>query len=607
MNNLTGTTGSQVVASGGTGIYTATGFDTSSVGIGKTLGVGLSAGDSASILGANPLSALSTNFTYNVYNHATSSLTTGTLELGNIHAGYTAPVTSTNSLTATNGSANDDRVDLQGSAPVVGNVALNGVNGIASGGSGSISATLATGLGLGTIDTPITYTFADQSSIAGASSNVGTALINVTGQVYSGQSVWAGTGATGSWGSLDLGFGTNWGLNQGSPGLDPGFLSSDSATFLDVAGQSAVTVNLNDANPSLNSITFNAPNTSFNLAPGDPGIFKLNNAGNGASINDQGGNQTISAPIELDDNASANVTRSEDTLNLSGDISEQGGSRSLTVNGPGTTILGGANTYSGGTTVASGTLYVDNATGSGTGSNGVTVNGGGVLGGNGAIAPTIHTAGTGVTLNSGAKLISGSVQSGPAVTPPGLTLDNSAGLNSILSVNSANLTFYLGVGGSTTPYSFGHPNGSSSYLNVLGDTAHEINFSGADSVTLVDLTNGALDPLGLDTPYLLVSAGSDSDYYGLVTTIDGTTLNLDGNGYVLGVWAGSGNPLTDYTPISLAVQNLSGGSLESVYPAAYNKLYLEDGKLEIIPEPSTWALMIGGLAALIFYQRRRQS
>ncbi len=37
LNDLTGMTGSQVVASGGTGTYTATGFNTSSVGIGKTL------------------------------------------------------------------------------------------------------------------------------------------------------------------------------------------------------------------------------------------------------------------------------------------------------------------------------------------------------------------------------------------------------------------------------------------------------------------------------------------------------------------------------------------------------------------------------------------
>jgi hypothetical protein len=34
-------------------------------------------------------------------------------------------------------------------------------------------------------------------------------------------------------------------------------------------------------------------------------------------------------------------------------------------------------------------------------------------------------------------------------------------------------------------------------------------------------------------------------------------------------------------------------------------LYLENGNLEVVPEPGTWALMIGGLALLIIIQRRR--
>ena len=78
LSNLTGTSGSLAVASGGTGIYTATGFDTSTVGVGKTLAVGLSAGDSATVIGGNALVPLSTSFTYNVYNHSAPTLTTTT-------------------------------------------------------------------------------------------------------------------------------------------------------------------------------------------------------------------------------------------------------------------------------------------------------------------------------------------------------------------------------------------------------------------------------------------------------------------------------------------------------------------------------------------------
>ncbi len=135
LNDLTGMTGSQVVASGGTGTYTATGFDTSSAGIGKTLGIGLSAGDSASILGANPLSALSTNFTYNVYNHAAPTLTITTGNNQSVFVnGSLAAATATLADTAGNTPAPLDVNSLSN---------LTGANGsqvVASGGTSTYTA-----------------------------------------------------------------------------------------------------------------------------------------------------------------------------------------------------------------------------------------------------------------------------------------------------------------------------------------------------------------------------------------------------------------------------------------------------------------------------------
>ena len=52
-----------------------------------------------------------------------------------------------------------------------------------------------------------------------------------------------------------------------------------------------------------------------------------------------------------------------DTLTLSGPIRNREAPMSLSVSGPGTVVLSGANSYSGGTTLSSGTLDV---TGSGT-------------------------------------------------------------------------------------------------------------------------------------------------------------------------------------------------------------------------------------------------
>ena len=65
------------------------------------------------------------------------------------------------------------------------------------------------------------------------------------------------------------------------------------------------------------------------------------------------------------------------------------GKLSLTKTGAGTQVLSGANIFSGGTSVNGGTLVVANATGSGLGTNLVTVNVGGTLAGNGSLSNSV--------------------------------------------------------------------------------------------------------------------------------------------------------------------------------------------------------------------------
>ena len=444
LSHLTGATGSGVIGSGSSGTYTASGFNTSIASLGQTLDVSLIAGDQQTIMGANPLSLLSQNITYNVYNHATSNLTSGTLSLGNIHAGYTSPVTSGNSLTATNGAAGDVRVDLQGSAPSVGNISLNSLSGIVSGGSGAISAMLATGQGLGAINTNLTYTFADESSIVGALNNVGTASITITGEIYSGQGVWAGNGtSSGSWGTLTSGFGLNWGANQGSPGLDATFTTTDSATFGNIGSQSSQLVTLNGANPSLNSITFNASSTSYTLAQGSGGTLSLNGGVSSATIADAatGDTQTISAPVNLATNTIVNVSSGQ-KLTISGNISGIGG---ITTTGAGATILTGANTYTGATAVNSGVLEVDGslAAGSTPTIGGTMASGTPTLTGTGTVSGsvTVATAGGGAagTINPGGIGMIGTLTVGSVSFQNGsiLTLDMSGGSSDRLAINNA--------------------------------------------------------------------------------------------------------------------------------------------------------------------------
>ena len=75
---------------------------------------------------------------------------------------------------------------------------------------------------------------------------------------------------------------------------------------------------------------------------------------------------------------------------------------------------------------------------------------------------------------------------------------------------------------------------------------------------------------------------------------------MDGNGFVLGV-----GTLSGFTPISIGQYGADGTALTGANIYAAPVLYLYNGDLEVVPEPGTWALMVGGLALLIVIQRRR--
>ena len=296
--------------------------------------------------------------------------------------------------------------------------------------------------------------------------------------------------------------------------------------------------------------------------------------------------------------------------------------------GAGALELTANNSYGGGTTISNGILYVNNAggtpysapssqprtlspsnsTGSGTGTGSVTVQSGGVLAGSGTIASTSG----GVTVQSGGVLASGAAQinaqtslGGPGVdtvTGTGLTLNNSAALSSALTVNGgATLTFALGAGASTGYLNYANPNTNSTFLSVAGNTAGEISFgtSAAVNVDLIDLT--AYQPLGADTlqlryqnPYLLIQAGANSDYNLF------TTGGYDQNGFVTGIG------LSNLGSFNLAVLNVNGVDITTSNNYGGLRLYLNNGDLEVVPEPGTWAMMLGGLLMLGLVLRRKQ-
>ena len=489
---------------------------------------------------------------------------------------------------------------------------------IAPGGSGTGSASntfTATTAGSVAISNSAAVTNATASGTPGAT-NVGPTI-----NVYSGLSTWTGGGTSGAWGTLtgtgSEVFGQNWDAG-GSPGVTAGFTGVDKATFAAVTGNPAnYTVNLNSAAPNLNAITFNAPSTSYNIAQGT-GSNSITLSGTSPKITVTAGKQTISTPVVLGVTTELAVASGQQ-LTLAGQVSGSGTGLSNT--GAGTTILTSPNTYTGGTTISAGKFYVNGGVAgasSGTGSGAVSVTGG-TLAGSGTIKPTGNV---GVTIGSGATLASGSDQTLNAITKGGngsvnatgtgggLTLDNTEGSGNLLSISGgATLKFDLGstvANAGSGARNYGSPNMNSTYLNITGSTIDQIfaNTTTSDNISLVDLTSGAAPgtvtlTLRYQNPYLLIETalGNNNDFANLWTT-GGEGVN----GYVLGVSDGS---QFGYTGFNITMQNIDGGNLVTSTNYQNLRLYLYNGNLEVVPEPQTWAMIVAGLALLVYYQNFR--
>jgi hypothetical protein len=343
--------------------------------------------------------------------------------------------------------------------------------------------------------------------------------------------------------------------------------SADVLTSSDSGGTAAVGIASANNETVIDSGTIKVDGTGAAISLGS-GTNSVQILGGAASINGDisGGTSAGSNTLLIDPNS---VTTGQ-SFSYSHVLSNFS---SVTLNS-GTITLSGASTYTGSTTVAGGTSYINNTSGSGTGTGAVGVSNGATLGGTGIIKPG---SGNGVTLAANSTLVSGGVQSG-TTAGPGLTLDNTTAQTTILdaSIGSADLTFNLGAGTNFET--------NTSHLSVLGDTTNELKFAAGDTITLNDLTNGGL---ALPTnAYLLIQAGSDADYSGITTTgdIDGLT---NQNGYVTTSFNLAGNTIGDYSNVQLY---LSNGDLEV---------------LEVTPEPSSWALGALCLGVFAFWRMRR--
>ena len=503
----------------------------------------------------------------------------GTLRLATGNSGDTSVLGSSAAEYLSWGAGSNGTLQLNGDNALVAGLSAASTGAVVENGNGSNSNSM------------IGVANGDDETFAGT-------LINNTG-------VGTDTG-TGTLGFLKMGAGTLSLTNTGS--------SYTGKTELD--GGLVNVANLADGgeDSSLGAATNLAANWAFggggvqytgSTAQSTDRLFTLGDVGNALYSGDIGGNDgTIDASGSSPD---ATVTFSNTAaiafanvgvhnLDLTGTntgantfnpiLGDSTSPTSLTKSGTGTWAITAENTYSGGTTISGGQLYVDNANnlGSGTGTGAVNVTSGGTLSGTGTIAPL---TGNGVVLNAGGNIAPGGVQ--PTVPYSGipgtqavgnLTLDPTGHPGgTILSATNATLTFALGAGGPATG-----ENSSGSNIIIAGSAANIVNFTHTNNVVVINDLVGA--NLNLYQEYTLIQGNVNTDYEGLTLGSDvvGMGQLITGG---LSLLSDPGNFFSDYY----------GGS----------ELFLNGNNIdvELVPEPSTWALMIGGVVLLVFYQRRR--
>ena len=225
--------------------------------------------------------------------------------------------------------------------------------------------------------------------------------------------------------------------------------------------------------------------------------------------------------------------------------------------GSGTVALTNANTYTGGTAVNHGTLLLQNgANGSATGSGALTVASGATIGGAGTSNSSTFTINGNVLVGNGADVTSQTTLTGASAS----------------FFVSANLTFNLGVGATQ---------GESNILNL---NSTPITF---DNTTLT-LNISGLGIIQPGTIYTLISTNSIID-----PSADGLTIGANGQiiaGLSIAASGAFGNSTNGYT----------GGFEKGSY------LFVSGRNIdvEVIPEPSTWALLLGGLGMLALFRLR---
>jgi len=268
------------------------------------------------------------------------------------------------------------------------------------------------------------------------------------------------------------------------------------------------------------------------------------------------------------------------------------GSGIFSQSGAGSTILTGANTYSGGTVISQGTLYADSTGGSSTGSGNVAVMNGGTLGGVGIIQPSGSNS---VNVGAGAK-----ISPGDPTNPYGsLTIDTSYITPTLSNPNPVVLSFAAATNSlPSAGLTFALNSSSNSMIAISGIVNPNTVAFNNNVVTInYDSQNG---PVTFGETFVLIQGAQDLSYDNL-TQYSGLTLGsqikgLNGD-YEQQILSGL-TLLAAGTPGNVFADDFG-------YAELFYDSYDDTIDLVMVPEPSTWALLAGGLLVIVGYRRRK--
>jgi hypothetical protein len=238
--------------------------------------------------------------------------------------------------------------------------------------------------------------------------------------------------------------------------------------------------------------------------------------------------------------------------------------------------------------VGAGTLLVTNTSGSATGTGSVSVSAGATLAGTGLInasasGKTFSISGT--STSARANVLVGQTSASDINTSSNLSLQ----ANAPSTITYANLAFNLNS----------NVAGAGNELNV-GTT--NISF-GAGNVLTLNLFGTSV--IAGNTAYVLIAGTGTTSGLGGTTTGQYAGLSTFVNGLNQDEILNSGNGGGGNLALSLPQSGAAGYYGTGSYLFIVNSGGVDNIEVMVIPEPSTWAMMLGGLALLLFIQRKR--